>query len=155
MAINKVKEYFSKFNKEKDILEFNESSATVSEAAKRLNCNEKLIAKTLSFMVENKPILIVLAGNVKIDNSKFKEVFNTKAKMLTPIEVKEMIGHEVGGVCPFAINDGVDVYLDESLKKYEYVYPACGSDNSAIKLSISELEKYSNYKSYIDVGKSY
>lgn len=153
MAINKVKEYFSKFGKEKDIYEFNESSATVKEASERLNCNEELIAKTLSFMVFNKPILIVLPGNVKIDNTKYKAVFNTKAKMLSQDEVKTLIGHEIGGVCPFAINDGVTVYLDISLKKYEYVYPACGNDKSAIKLSISELEKYSNFDSYIDVGK--
>lgn len=153
MSLNKVKEYFKKYNKEEDILVFDESSATVSEAANRIGCNEDLIAKTLSFMVNDKPILIVLSGNTRIDNSKYKNTFKAKAKMLTIDEVKNLIGHEVGGVCPFAINDNVDVYLDESLKKYDYVYPACGSANSAIKLSVRELEKYSNYKSYIDVGK--
>lgn len=153
MAINKVIDYFKKFDMDKRILIFDESSATVSEAAKRLNCDEDLIAKTLSFKINEEVILIVLSGNTKIDNSKYKSVFHTKAKMLEFNEVEPLIGHAIGGVCPFAINDGIKVYLDKSLKKYEYVYPACGSDNSAIKLTIEELEKYSNYDSWIDVGK--
>lgn len=153
MSLIKVKEYFKKYNKDKDILEFNDSSATVSEAAQRLDCDEDLIAKTLSFKINDEPILIVLSGNTHIDNSKFKSTFHEKAKMLTKEEVSSLIGHEVGGVCPFGVNDGVTIYLDESLKKHDYVYPACGSDNSAIKLTISELEEYSNYDSYVDVGK--
>ena len=153
MSLIRVKEYFKKYNKEKDILEFDDSSKTVEEAAKRLNCDEDLIAKTLSFKVNDKPILIVLTGNAYIDNSKYKNTFHTKAKMLTKEEVSNLIGHDVGGVCPFGINEGVTVYLDESLKKYDYVYPACGSGNSAIKLTIKELELYSNFDSYIDVGK--
>lgn len=153
MAIEKVREYFKKYGIEDKIIEFDASSATVKEASERLNCSEALIAKTLSFKIDDKPVLIVLAGDVKIDNSKYKAYFHTKAKMLLFEEVEELIGHKVGGVCPFGINAGIDVYLDESLKRFEYVYPACGSANSAIKLTISELEKYSDYKSWIDVSK--
>lgn len=153
MAIEKVKEYFKQFHRENDILEFEVSSATVELAAKALNCEEALIAKTLSFLVGEQPILIVTAGNMKIDNSKYKKTFHKKAKMIPFNDVEKIIGHETGGVCPFGINDGIDVYLDESLKQYEYVYPACGSSNSAIKLNIKELEEYSNYKEWVDVCK--
>ena len=153
MSINKVREYFKKYGIEDRIIEFDDTSATVSDAAKRLNCEEKQIAKTMSFKLEDRVILIVLAGDTKVDNSKYKHLFNTKAKMLTYDEVDTLVGHKVGGVCPFAINDNIDVYLDISLKRLEYVYPACGGSNSAIKLSIEELEKYSNYKEWIDVGK--
>ena len=153
MAIEKVKEYFKQFHRENDILEFEVSSATVELAAKALNCEEALIAKTLSFLVGEQPILIVTAGNMKIDNSKYKKTFHKKAKMIPFNDVEKIIGHETGGVCPFGINDGIDVYLDDSLKQYEYVYPACGSSNSAIKLNIKELEEYSNYKEWVDVCK--
>ena len=153
MAIEKVKEYFKQFHRENDILEFEVSSATVELAAKALNCEEALIAKTLSFLVGEQPILIVTTGNMKIDNSKYKKTFHKKAKMIPFNDVEKIIGHETGGVCPFGINDGIDVYLDESLKQYEYVYPACGSSNSAIKLNIKELEEYSNYKEWVDVCK--
>lgn len=153
MSIEKVRDYFKKYNMEERIQEFEESSATVELAAKALKCEPKRIAKTLSFKINDKPILIVVAGDAKIDNSKYKAQFNKKAKMLTYDEVLELIGHPVGGVCPFAINDGVEVYLDKSLKRFETVYPACGSANSAIELSIEELEKYSNYASWVDVCK--
>ena len=153
MSIEKVRDYFKKYNMEERIQEFEESSATVELAAKALKCEPKRIAKTLSFKINDKPILIVVAGDAKIDNSKYKAQFNKKAKMLTYEEVLELIGHPVGGVCPFAINDGVIVYLDKSLKRFETVYPACGSANSAIELSIEELEKYSNYISWVDVCK--
>lgn len=153
MSVEKVKEYFKKYNIENRIQEFKESSATVELAAKALNCKPEKIAKTLSFKIEDKPILIVVAGDARVDNSKYKTQFGKKAKMLTQDEVLNLIGHPVGGVCPFAINEGVDVYLDKSLKRFENVYPACGSSNSAIKLSIEELEKYSNYVSWIDVCK--
>jgi len=153
MSLERVRKYFKQYGIEDNIIEFDASSATVKEASERLNCKEELIAKTLSFKVDDKVILIVLAGDAKIDNSKYKAYFHNKAKMLSFDEVEELVGHKVGGVCPFGINEGVDVYLDESLKNFEYVYPACGSANSAIKLSISELEKYSNYKSWIDVSK--
>ena len=153
MAIEKVKEYFKQFHRENDILEFDVSSATVELAAKALNCEEALIAKTLSFLVGEQPILIVTAGNMKIDNSKYKKTFHKKAKMIPFDDVEKVIGHSAGGVCPFGINEGIEVYLDESLKQYEYVYPACGSSNSAIKLTILELQQYSNYKEWVDVCK--
>lgn len=153
MAIEQVKEYFKKYKIESRIIELPTSSATVKEAAESLGTEEALIAKTLSFIVEDKPILIVAAGDAKIDNSKYKGQFHTKAKMIPFEDVNNLIGHNPGGVCPFAIKENVTVYLDESLKRFEHVYPACGSSNSAIKLTIEELEKYSNYTSWIDVCK--
>lgn len=153
MAIELVKEYLKKYNMESRIIELPTSSATVKEAAESLGTEEALIAKTLSFIVEDKPILIVAAGDAKIDNSKYKGYFHTKAKMIPYEDVNNLIGHNPGGVCPFAIKENVTVYLDESLKRFEHVYPACGSSNSAIKLTIQELEKYSNYTTWIDVCK--
>lgn len=155
MAIEKVREYFKKYGMDNRVQEFEVSSATVELAAKALNCKPERIAKTLSFKVDEQPILIVVAGDAKIDNAKYKAKFNKKAKMLAFEEVETIIGHAVGGVCPFAINDGIKVYLDESLKRFETVYPACGSSNSAIELTIEELEKYSNYISWVDVCKIY
>ena len=155
MSLIKVKEFFKEFNIENRIIELDESSATVADAAKALNCKEKEIAKSLSFRTNEDIILIVAAGDAKIDNSKYKQEFLCKASMLKYDEVENLIGHAVGGVCPFAINSNVKVYLDESLKRFEYVYPACGSANSAIKLSIKELEKYSNYIKWIDVCKDW
>lgn len=153
MSVDKVKKYFSQYGKDSRILEFDGSSATVDLAAAALNCEPGRIAKTLSFMVQDTPILIVSAGDVKIDNAKYKAFFGKKAKMLTADQVMELVGHAVGGVCPFAIKDGVTVYLDASLKKYETVFPACGSSNSAIELTIEEMEKYSGYKEWVDVCK--
>lgn len=153
MSLNKVKEYFKKYNIDNRIIELPTSSATVKEAAESLNTEECRIAKTLSFIVEDKPILIVTSGDTKIDNTKYKSIFHTKAKMIPAENVNSLIGHNIGGVCPFAINDNVTVYLDESLKRFETVYPACGSSNSAIELTIKELEKYSNYNCWIDVCK--
>lgn len=155
MAIEKVKEYFKKFNMEDRIQEFNVSSATVELAAEALHCEPCRIAKTLSFMVDTHPILIVAAGDTKIDNSKYKAQFGAKAKMLSPEEVEAMTGHAVGGVCPFAVNDNVTIYLDESLKRFQTVFPACGSSNSAIELTIEELEHYSSFDSWIDVCKGW
>lgn len=154
MSIEKVKEYFKCYGVEDKVQEFDVSSATVQLAAKALKCEPFRIAKTLSFISSEGPILIVVAGDMKIDNSKYKACFGVKAKMIRPTEVLSVIGHEVGGVCPFAVNDGVTVYLDESLKRFEIVYPACGSANSAIELSIGELEKYSNYIAWVDVCRS-
>lgn len=154
MAIEKVRQYFKKLGIDNRIQEFSVSSATVELAASALGCEPCHIAKSLSFIVNEKPIIIVIAGNMKIDNAKFKSEFNTKAKMLKFDEVETLIGHKVGGVCPFAIKDDVQVYLDTSLKEYEYVYPACGSSNSAIKLSVDELAKYSNFTKWIDVCKN-
>ena len=153
MAIEQVKEYFKKYNMEDRIIELPTSSATVKEAAESLGTEEALIAKTLSFIVEDKPILIVAAGDAKIDNANYKGYFHTKAKMIPFEDVNNLIGHNPGGVCPFAIKEDVTVYLDESLKRFEHIYPACGSSNSAIKLTIEELEKYSNYTTWVDVCK--
>lgn len=153
MSVERVKAYFEKFGLEEKVLEFDTSSATVELAAQALSCEPCRIAKTLSFMVDDHAILIVTAGDVKIDNHKYKETFHTKAKMLSPEEVEKLIGHAIGGVCPFAVNEGVDVYLDVSLKRFETVFPACGSSNSAIELTIPELEKYSGYLDWVDVGK--
>jgi len=151
MAIEKVREYFSQWGMEDRILEFDVSSATVELASQAVGCEPKRIAKTLSFMVDGKPILIVVARDARIDNAKYKAQFSAKAKMLTPDQVLELVGHAVGGVCPFGIPDDVMVYLDKSLKRFETVFPACGSSNSAIELSIEELEKYSNYSAWVDV----
>ena len=153
MAIEKVKEYFKTQGMEERIQEFEVSSATVALAAQALGCDENRIAKTLSFHVGEKVILIVAAGDAKIDNAKYKAFFGAKAKMLAFEEAEVLIGHAVGGVCPFAVNEGVEVYLDESLKRFETVFPACGSSNSAIELTISELEQHSNSIKWIDVCK--
>ncbi len=154
MSIEKVKAFFKNKGIEEKVLEFDISSATVELAAKALGCEECRIAKSMSFKIDDKAIIIVTAGDVKIDNAKYKLKFNTKAKMLQFEEVERMIGHAVGGVCPFAINDGVTVYLDESLKRFDTVFPACGSSNSAIELTIPELEEYSCYSEWVDVSKS-
>ena len=154
MAIEKVKAFFAKYGIADKIRELNMSSATVALAAQALGCEPCRIAKTMSFLVDGHAILIVTAGDVKIDNAKFKAQFGCKAKMLTPDEVEAMIGHAVGGICPFAVNDGVTVYLDDSLKRFTTVFPACGSGNSAIELTIAELEQYSGYVSWIDVCKN-
>lgn len=155
MAITKVREYFRKWNLEEKIQEFDVSSATVELAALALNCEPERIAKTLSFKVKDNCILIVAAGDAKIDNAKYKAKFQTKAKMLAPDEVEEMTGHAVGGVCPFAVKEGVSVYLDLSLKRFQTVFPACGSSSSAIELTIPELEKFSGYTEWIDVCKNW
>lgn len=154
MSIEKVREYLKQFDKDGEILEFDVSSATVELAAAALGCAPELIAKTISLKLpDNTPVLIVAPGDAKIDNRKYKDYFNTKAKMLQFDEVEALIGHAVGGVCPFAVNDGVKVYLDESLKRFEHIYPACGSSNSAIKLTPDELHQLSNPVDWIDVCK--
>ena len=155
MEIEKVREYFKSFGIEDRILEFEVSSATVELAAAVLGCEGKRIAKTLSFSVNGEPILIVAAGDAKIANPKYKAQFGTKAAMLSYEDAEKLIGHAVGGVCPFAVNERVLVYLDESLKRFETVFPACGSSNSAIELSVPELEKYSGFKEWIDVCKDW
>ena len=155
MSLTKAKEHLKKYGLEDKIMEFSVSSATVKEAAIALNCKEEEIAKTLSFITDDKPILIVTSGDQKIDNSKYKAEFHTKAKMIPFNEVENKIGHGVGGVCPFGINDDIKVYLDTSLKRFKIIYPACGTSNSAVKLTIEELEKTSNYKKWIDVCKKY
>ena len=147
MSIEKVKEYFAEYGREDDILEFDKSSATVELAAQAANVIPARIAKTLSFKNKegDNAILVVVAGDAKIDNKKYKSEFATKAKMLTPEEVIKYIGHAIGGVCPFAIeNKGVKVFLDVSMKRFNTVFPACGSSNSAIELTCDEMEKYSH-----------
>ncbi len=153
MAIEKVRNYFRTKGFENRILEFDVSSATVDLAAQALGCEGCRIAKTLSFHVDERVVLIVAAGDVKIDNPKYKAEFHAKAKMLSFDEAENLTGHAVGGVCPFAVNDGVEVYLDESLKRFETVFPACGSSNSAIELTIAELEELSCFIKWVDVTK--
>ena len=155
MAIEKVRAYFKNLGMEERILEFDVSSATVQLAAEALHCEPCRIAKTLSFMAKEDPILIVTAGDAKIDNARYKAKFGAKAKMLTPEEAEQIIGHAVGGVCPFAVNEGVTIYLDESLKRFDTVFPACGSGNSAIELTIPEMEQYSGYTEWVDVCKGW
>lgn len=153
MSVERVKSYFKDMGMDERVLEFEVSSATVELAAQALQCEPCRIAKTLSFHVGERVVLIVAAGDAKIDNPKYKAKFGTKAKMLSYEEAEPLIGHAVGGVCPFAVNEGVEVYLDESLKRFETVFPACGSSNSAIELTIPELEQYSKYVEWIDVCK--
>lgn len=155
MAIERVRAYFREWGMEERIQEFDTSSATVELAAAALHCEPQRIAKTLSFMVDGQAMLVVAAGDAKIDNSKYKAQFGTKARMLSPEEVEELVGHAVGGVCPFAVNEGVNIYLDISLKRFETIFPACGSSNSAIELTIPELEEYSGYREWVDVCKGY
>lgn len=155
MAFDRAKEHLVKAGFGDRIHEFQVSSATVELAAQAVGCEPAHIAKTLSFMVDGKAVLIVAAGDAKVDNHKYKEFFKTKAKMLSPEEVVELVGHAVGGVCPFGVKDGVKVYLDESLKRFDVVYPACGSSNSAVKLSITDLEACSGYLQWIDVCKGW
>lgn len=155
MSIERVRAYFSQLGMEDRVLEFPVSSATVELAAVAVGCEPARIAKSLSFLVEEKPILVIAAGDTKINNSAYKAQFHAKAKMLTPEQVTELIGHAVGGVCPFAVNPGVTVYLDESLKRFDTVFPACGSSNSAIELTIPELEKYSGFTTWVDVCKGW
>lgn len=154
MSLQRVKNHLSKFNLEDRIIVLNESSATVAEAAHALNTDPERIAKTLGFYVDGKPILIVACGTAKIYNSKFKKVFGKHGGHMIPIdEVENIIGHAVGGVCPFGIEAGVKVYLDKSLKQFDIVYPAAGTSNSAVKLTLEELEKSSGYTAWIDVTK--
>lgn len=152
MALNEVKEYLKKYNADDRVVVLNESSATVSMAAHALHTTEERIAKTLSFKIDDRVILVVLAGDAKINNSKFKHFFHEKAHMLPFDEVESLTGHPVGGVCPFAVKPGVEVYLDESLKRFETVFPACGSPASAIEVTIKELEEFSNPVGWTDVS---
>ena len=153
MSIEKVKAYFDQFGLREKIIELDESSATVELAAKALHTEGARIAKTLSFMVEDRAILIVTAGDTKIDNAKYRHRFGCKARMLTAEELDSLVGHAPGGVCPFAVPDTVAVYLDESLKRFQTVFPAAGSSNSAIEFSIPDLEKYSRAKEWVNVSK--
>lgn len=156
MSIENVRNHFKQWNREKDIMEFDTSSATVEEAASTIGVIPARIAKTLSFRgKEDSAILIVTSGEAKIDNKKFRETFGMKARMLSPEEVLDQAGHAIGGVCPFGLRNRLDVYLDVSLKRFETVFPACGSSNSAIKLTIDELETFSSSKEWVDVCKGW
>ena len=155
MSIERVKAYFASVGLADRVREFDVSSATVELAALALGCEGKRIAKTLSFLVGDQCVLIVAAGDAKVDNAKFKAQFHTKAKMLPHDLVPEYVGHAVGGVCPFAVKEGVAVYLDESLRRFETVFPACGSSNSAIELTIPELMAYADTDAWIDVCKGW
>lgn len=156
MSLESVKEHFKKWNRDNDIMVFESSSATVQEAADTIGVQPAQIAKTLSFRgKDEKAILVVAAGDAKIDNKKFRQKFEFKARMLSPDEVLEQTGHPVGGVCPFGLANDLDVYLDISLKRFEKIYPACGSTNSAIELTCEELEEYSYAKEWVDVCKGW
>lgn len=155
MSIEKVRAYFTQFGMENRILEFPVSSATVELAAQALGCEGCRIVKTLSFNVNGSAILICAAGDAKVDNAKYKARFGVKAKMLSHDDAAAMIGHAVGGVCPFAVNEGVQVYLDVSMKRFATVFPAAGSSNSAIEMTIAEMEAYSGYSEWVDLCKGW
>ena len=153
MSKASVIEHLKKYHMENRIITVNSSSATVKEAASALGTEEARIAKTLSFKLKDKVILIVIKGDMKIDNAKYRHTFGEKAHMLSHDEVEELTGHPVGGVCPFGVKEGIEIYLDESLKVFDTVYPACGAPNNAIKISIPELEEVTNYSEWVDVCK--
>ncbi|WKY49157.1 YbaK/EbsC family protein [Eubacteriaceae bacterium ES3] len=155
MSTEKVRNYLKEWNLDHRVREFESSSATVLLAAQALKCEPERIAKTLAFMVDGDPILVVVAGDARIDNKKFKLCFSSKPKMLSHEQTESFVGHKVGGVCPFAVNENIRIFLDKSLKRFESVFPACGSSNSAIELSILELENTSNYIEWIDVAKDW
>lgn len=153
MSVDKAREYLKKYDRDKDIIISDKDTSTVHNAALALGVKEGNIAKTMSFDLKGKYILVLIAGDKKVDNAKYKSEFNTKAHMIPYDEVEKIVGHAPGGVCPFGINDGIDVYLDESLKEYEFIYPACGSSNSAIKLTNEELHNVSGAIKYVDISK--
>lgn len=155
MSIEAARKHLMKWNAHNRIMEFDTSSATVELAALAVNCEPERIAKTLAFKVGERPVLIVTAGDAKISNSRFKEKFKSKPKMLTPDELPQLIGHEMGGVCPFGVKEDVDIFLDISLRRFNTVFPACGSSNSAIEVTLDELEEFSQFKEWIDVCKDW
>lgn len=153
MSFTKVKQYFEEAGLGDRVKVLEHSSATVAEAAIAVGCEAKQIAKTMSFLVDESPILIVVAGDVKVDNKKFKATFQKKAKMIAFDQVESYIGHAPGGVCPFEVKPEVKTYLDVSLQRFDIVYPAAGDDHSAVKLWVAELEKYANSLGWVDIGK--
>ena len=155
MSIQKVREYFAQWGMQDRVQELSQSSATVEAAAAALHTEGKRIAKSMSFLVDDQPILVIFAGDARVDNHKFKMRFHKKATMIKHDDVEGLIGHPVGGVCPFAVNPDVTVYLDESLKRFQTVFPACGSANSAIELTLPELETYSHAAEWVDVSKGW
>ena len=155
MSVEKVRDYLAAYGAGDRIREFDVSSATVELAAQALSCEPCRIAKSLALMTPEGPVLVVAAGDAKIDNPKYKAQFAAKAKMLSPEDTLALIGHAVGGVCPFAVNEGVRLFLDESLKRFDTVFPACGSSNSAIELTLEELERFSDNEGWVDVCKGW
>lgn len=153
MAVEHVREWLKQFNADDRIMEFDVSSATVALAAEALHTEPCRIAKTLSFMAGERPLLIVVAGDARVDNPKFKQLFGVKAKMMTAEQLAELTGLQFGGVCPFGIPETVEVWLDESLKRFETVYPAAGSDNSAVEVNLEELERFSQARGWLDIAK--
>lgn len=153
MSIENVREYLKEFGVENEIMEFDVSSATAQMAAEAVGSTLGEIAKSLSFLVEDKPIIVVTSGDMKVNSGKFKKEFSTKPKMIPFEETEEYIGHKVGGICPFGVKDGAKIYLDISLKRYDHVYPACGSSNSAIKVTIPQLEEFSRFDRWVDTCK--
>ena len=153
MSIEKVKQYFAEIGEPERVIEFEQSTATSELAAQALGCEVGRIAKTISVFVDKKPILILMSGDMKIDNKKFKTQFNCRPHMIPVDEVENFIGHAVGGVCPFAVNDGVPIYLDESLKRFDVIYPAAGNDKSTARFKIDELEHYIKSSGWVDVAK--
>ena len=153
MAIDKVKKFFADRGEPDRVVEFEESTATSEQAAQVLNCEVGRIAKTISVFVKKEPVLILMSGDMKLDNKKFRDRFNCRPHMIPVDEVENLIGHAVGGVCPFAVNEGVPIYIDESLKRFEYVYPAAGSSNSIAKFQLDELPRYINFSDWVDVAK--
>ena len=153
MSVEKVKKFFTNLGEPEKVIEFAESTATSEQAAQVLNCEVGRIAKTISVFVKKSPILILMSGDMKLDNKKFREKFNCRPHMIPVDEVENLIGHAVGGVCPFAVNDGVPIFLDESLKRFEFFYPAAGSSNSIVKIFLAEIKNYINFSEWIDVSK--
>ena len=153
MAIEKVKKYFAEIGEPERVVEFEELTATSQQAADVLGCEVGRIAKTISVFVDKKPVLILLSGDMNLDNKKFKAQFKCRPSMIPVAEVENYIGHAVGGTCPFAVNDGVKIFLDESLKRFDFVYPAAGNDKSVVKLQLDELEKYIKSSGWVDVAK--
>ena len=153
MAFDRAKACLEKYGLAERIIVTEHSSATVTEAAEAIGCEPAIIAKTLSFLVDDKPILILADGVARIDNRKFKDTFACKAKMIPAEQVEALVGHDIGGVCPFGVNDGVTVYLDKSLRNHEVIYPAVGTNHSGVRLTVAELEKCSGYKAWIDVSR--
>ena len=153
MSYLKASTHLQKYNLEDRIILFPILTSTVREAAEALKCTDGEIAKSLAFLVNDEPILVITAGDRKIDNAKYRQEFNVKAKMISFDSVEEVIGHPAGGVCPFGVNENVKVYLDESLKQYDIVYPACGTHNSAVRLKLIELEQASEYIKWVNVCK--
>lgn len=153
MSVERVKNYLKQWKLQERVKVFDVSSATVELAAQAVGCEPGRIAKTMSFLVDGRAVLILLAGDVKIDNRKYKDTFHTKAAMLKPEELEQLVGHPIGGVCPFDVKEGVEVYLDQSLKRFDIVYPAAGSPSSAVELNLEELWLSSRAKDWVDVSK--